>query len=323
MSKIAIIGGGAFGTALGAVLARVDHNVIQWMRDRDTVDMINTTHINAARLDGVALPTNLVATHDLGHIKDADIVLLVLPAQQTHSWLSQNHDDIPNVPVLCCAKGIDRETGLFQSQIAKKFCPSENVGVLSGPGFASEIAIGMPTALTIAASNLERAQALQQMLSTDTMRLYATDDILGVELGGAMKNIIAIGCGVAIGAGLGQSARAALLTRGFSEMVKLGMALSAKPETIGGLSGLGDLTLSATSKQSRNYEMGLSLGAGKGGNTGKTTEGAFSAKVAIDLANEHNLELPVTATVGRLVEGEIDIKTAVKELLNRPLGTEF
>lgn len=323
MSKIAVIGGGAFGTALGAVLARSGRDVVQWMRDANTANMINATHINSTRLDGVELPKNQVATNSLTDIQDARVVLLVLPAQQTHAWLSQNHLEIPNVPVLFCAKGIDRETGLFQSQIAQKFCPSENVGVLSGPGFASEIAIGMPTALTIAAQSLEHAQNLQQLLSTDTLRLYSTDDILGVELGGVMKNIIAIGCGVAIGAGLGQSARAALLTRGFSEMVKLGMALGAKPETIAGLSGLGDLTLSATSKQSRNYEMGLSLGLGKSGNIGKTTEGAFSAKVAVDLARQHNLELPVTETVGRLVEGEIDTPTAIQQLLNRPLGTEF
>ena len=323
MSKIAIIGGGAFGTALAAVLARAGNDVIQWMRDANAAQAINATHMNAARLDGVTLPDNLIATSDLGDIQNAQAVLLVLPAQQTHSWLSENHESIPNVPVLCCAKGIDRATGLFQSQIATQFCPAQNVGVLSGPGFATEIAQGMPTALTLGAQNIERARELQKMLSTDTLRLYATNDLLGVELGGAMKNIIAIGCGVAIGAGLGQSARAALLTRGFAEMVKLGMALGAKPETLGGLSGLGDLTLSATSKQSRNYEMGLSLGAGLGGDTGKTTEGAYSAKMAIDLAKQHGLELPVTATVGQLVEGEIDTRTAVKQLLNRPLGTEY
>ena len=323
MNKIAIIGGGAFGTALAAVLARAGNDVIQWMRDANAARAINATHMNSARLDGVLLPDNLIATSDLGDIQNAQAVLLVLPAQQTHSWLSENHASIPNVPVLCCAKGIDRTTGLFQSQIATQFCPSQNVGVLSGPGFATEIAQGMPTALTLGAQDIEIARGLQKMLSTETLRLYATNDLLGVELGGAMKNIIAIGCGVAIGAGLGQSARAALLTRGFSEMIKLGMALGAKPETLAGLAGLGDLTLSATSKQSRNYEMGLLLGRGEGGDTGKTTEGAYSAKVALVLAHQHGLELPVTATVGQLVEGEIDTRTAVKQLLNRPLGTEF
>ena len=323
MNHIAVIGGGAFGTALAAVLARAGNNISQWMRDAETVKTINTTHMNAARLNGVALPDNLVATHSLFDIQNAAAVLLVLPAQQTRSWLEQNHKALPITPILCCAKGIDRETGFFQSELVAQYFTSENIGVLSGPGFASEIAVGMPTALTVAANDITHARELQNLLSTDTLRLYATDDLLGVELGGVMKNIIAIGCGVAIGAGFGQSARAALLTRGFSEMIKLGMALGAKAETLGGLAGLGDLTLSATSKQSRNYEMGLSLGRGDGGNTGKTTEGSYSAKVAINLAHKHNLELPVTATVSQLVEGEINIKTAVKQLLNRPLGTEF
>lgn len=323
MNKIAIIGGGAFGTALGAVLAREGKLVIQWMRDEAMIASVNHLHMNTARLNGVVLPDNLIATHAFDDLHGATAILLALPAQQTRDWLEKNHQYLPNAPILCCAKGIDRTTGEFQSEIAMAFFERYKVAVLSGPGFANEIASGMPTALTIGAYDGDLARALQTQLSTSTLRLYATQDVLGVELGGTMKNIIAIGCGVAIGAGLGQSARAALLTRGFSEMVKLGIALGARPETLGGLSGLGDLTLSATSEQSRNYEMGLSLGCGNGRDTGKTTEGAYSAKIALELARKHGLELPVTATICQLVEGEIDTNTAVKQLLNRPLGAEY
>lgn len=320
---IGVIGGGAFGTALAAVFAREGHAVLQFMRNETLAKSINAHHINTDRLPEVVLPENLRATAQIDELSNANVILMVLPAQQTHSWLEAHHSLLPDVPIVACAKGIDRNTGLFQTQILAKFFGENKIAALSGPGFAKEIATGMPTALTIGSRDDALAKDLQKQLSTKAMRLYETTDVLGVELGGAMKNIIAIGCGVSIGANLGQSARAALLTRGFAEMVKLGLALGARAETLGGLAGLGDLTLTATSELSRNYQMGLSLGAGKGGDIGKTTEGAYTAKMAIQLAQKHGLELPVTQTICKLVEGELDISSAVQQLLSRPLGREF
>ncbi len=321
--SIGVIGGGAFGTGLATVFAHSDKDVRLWMRDSEAADEINRTHMNAKRLPGVELPINLVATAELENLRNVAVLLLVLPAQQTRDWIAANIAHLPDVPIVCCAKGLDRETGKFQTQIVEEVAQGRQVGVLSGPGFANEIALGMPTAMTLAASDMECAEELQKLISSNTLRLYASDDPIGVQFAGAMKNIIAIGCGVAIGAGLGQSARAALLTRGFSEMVRLGVALGGKVESFGGLAGIGDLTLTATSETSRNYAFGLALGAGTAPAANTTTEGAYSARVALEMAQDYDLDLPVIGTTAKLIEGELTPADALQYLFSRPLGKEF
>lgn len=320
---IGVIGGGAFGTALAAVFAHSNKDVRLWMRDEDAADSLNRTHEHPKRLPYIQLPQNLVATSELENLRHASCLLLVLPAQSTREWIAEHIGALPDVPIICCAKGLDRQTGKFQTQIVEMVAQGREVGALSGPGFAAEIAKGMPTAMTLAAPDMETASHLQKLLSSETLRLYASDDPIGVQFGGAMKNIIAIGCGVAIGAGLGQSARAALLTRGFSEMVRLGGAIGGQIESFGGLSGLGDLTLTATSETSRNYALGLAIGSESAPKSNTTTEGAYTARVALELAKQYQLDLPVIETTSRLVEGEISPKAALEYFFSRPLGKEF
>ncbi len=320
---IGVIGGGAFGTGLAAVFAHSKKDVRLWLRDEEAADIINRTHQHPKRLPNVELPSNLIATSELENLRQASCLLLVLPAQTTRQWIAENINALPHAPIICCAKGLDRETAQFQTQIVEAVAGARSIGALSGPGFAAEIARGLPTAMTLAAPNMGCAEDLQNLISSKTLRLYASDDPIGVQFGGAMKNIIAIGCGVAMGAGLGQSARAALLTRGFSEMVRLGIAMGGKVESFGGLAGIGDLTLTATSETSRNYALGLAIGSETAPKSGTTTEGAYTARVALQLARNNELELPVIGTISRLIEGEINPKEALQYLFSRPLGKEF
>lgn len=321
--SIGIIGSGAFGSALGMVYAMAGHEVVMLSRNAATIDAINTTHENPARLPGIALDPRLRASAAAADLADVEALLMVLPAQQTRGFLAEHAATLPDCPIVACAKGIDRESGLFQSQILATHRAKNQIAVLSGPGFAVEIAAGKPTAMALASFDDATGRHLQGLLSSPSLRLYHNRDVLGTELGGALKNIIAIGCGVAIGAGLGQSARAALLTRGFAEMTRLAAAMGARIETVGGLAGLGDLTLTATSETSRNYALGLDIGGGTHHADGKTTEGAYTARVALGLAREYGLDLPVIETTARLVEGEIDTQGALRYLFSRPLKTEF
>jgi len=250
MSKIGILGAGAFGTGLAAALAAGENEVILWARDSAQAARIQADKINARYLPGVKLPSSLTATSDFTSFANLDAVLLVTPAQKLRDTLDALNIPSLNCPVVLCSKGIETNSGLLQSDIAKTALPTAQLAALSGPGFATELAKGMPTALTLGADDLELGAKLQQMLSTQTLRLYLSDDMRGVQLGGALKNVFAIACGIVVGSGLGESARAAVITRGFTELSRLTTAMGGKPETLIGLSGFGDLTLSCTRCQS-------------------------------------------------------------------------
>ena len=297
--KIGIIGAGAFGSALAVAYGNKGLEVALWARgapyERRYPEAVH--HVKS-----------------LAALEGAEAILLVVPAQQTAAFLQQNR--LPAAPLVLCAKGIETATGKLQSQIAADYT-SAPISVLTGPGFADEIAAGLPTALTLAGGNA----AQQALLSTPRLRLYRTDDLIGAQAGGALKNVVALACGMAIGAGLGESARAALLTRGFAEMQRLGLALGAKAETFQGLSGLGDLALTCASVQSRNFAQGLAFGQGNGA-TGGTVEGLATAKAAATLARELAVDAPITAIVAEVVAGRTTVASAMETLLARPLKEE-
>lgn len=293
--KIGIIGAGAFGSALAVAYGQKGLEVVLWARGKPCVR---------------AYPASVFHTNDLAALENAEAILLVVPAQKTAEFLEAN--TLPAAPLVLCAKGIDAATGRLQSEIAAR-----PVSILTGPGFADEIAAGLPTALTLAGGNA----AQQALLSTPKLRLYRTDDLIGAQAGGALKNVVALACGMAIGAGLGESARAALLTRGFAEMQRLGVALGAKAETFQGLSGLGDLALTCASAQSRNFAQGLAFGQGNG-QTGGTVEGLATAQAATALAGKLGVDAPITAAVAQVVSGVATVETAMQSLLARPLRKE-
>jgi len=297
--KIGIIGAGAFGSALAVAYGQKGLDVALWAR--------GTAH---KRL----YPASVKQVDDLTALAGAAAILLVVPAQKTAAFMANN--TLPDAPLVLCAKGIDTATGQLQSQIAATYSQA-TISVLTGPGFANEIAAGLPTALTLAGGDV----AQQALLSTPRLRLYRTDDLIGAQAGGALKNVIALACGMAIGAGLGESARAALLTRGFAEMQRLGVALGAKAETFQGLSGLGDLSLTCASTQSRNFAQGLAFGQGNG-QTGGTVEGLATAKAAAELAQRLGVEAPITAAVAKVVSGDETVGSAMESLLARPLREE-
>ncbi|MBD9526241.1 NAD(P)H-dependent glycerol-3-phosphate dehydrogenase [Paracoccus sp. PAR01] len=313
--SVAVIGAGAFGTALAVTLAS-KAPVTLWGRE---IDWAGTRE--NPRLPGVALPPALHVTDDLDQIR-AETVLLALPAQVLGSFLTRNAGLLNGRNLVSCAKGIDLTTLTGPSALIASTCPDSKVAVLTGPSFAADIARGLPTALTLACADGRAGHQLQHDLSTPTLRLYRTTDVTGAELGGALKNVIAIAAGAAIGAGYGDSARASVITRGFAEMTRLATALGARPETLTGLSGLGDLVLTCTSEQSRNFRYGLALGAGRDFAAGTTVEGAATARAAAALAPRLGVDLPVSQLVAGLAEGRVAMEHALDILLNRPLKEE-
>ena len=303
---ITILGAGAFGTALACVLARGGQQVTLWSRTPKPPEF--------------PLPEGITPTQTIP--AQSDVTLLVVPAQQTAAFLMEHASALPDAPLVLCAKGIDKNSGELQTAIAARHAPQHQTAVLTGPGFATEIAKGLPTALTLACEDETLGKALQQQLSTDRMRLYLTRDVTGAQLGGALKNVVAIGAGIVIGAGLGESARAALMTRGFAEMRRLGVAMGGRDETFAGLSGLGDLALTCASPMSRNFAQGLALGAGKGQATGKTVEGIATAQAACDLAEKYGIDMPLTRVVAAVLAQKISVPQAMDDLLSRPLKQE-
>ena len=293
--KIGIIGAGAFGSALAVAYGQKGLDVALWARGKPCLR---------------GYPASVTHVSRMGDLNGAEAILLVVPAQKTAAFLAAN--PLPSAPLVLCAKGIDATTGQLQSEIAAR-----PVSILTGPGFADEIAAGLPTALTLAGGNA----AQQALLSTPKLRLYRTDDIIGAQAGGALKNVIALACGMAIGARLGESARAALLTRGFAEMQRLGVALGGEAETFQGLSGLGDLALTCASVQSRNFAQGLAFGQGNG-QTGGTVEGLATARAAASLAAKLGVEAPISAAVAAVVSGTATVDSAMQSLLARPLREE-
>jgi glycerol-3-phosphate dehydrogenase (NAD(P)+) len=315
---IAVAGAGAFGTALAVALARAGRDVTLWARDPAQVRVMAQTRRNARHLPDVVLPENIFVTSDLAEFSGAEAVLLAVPMQQLHGFLMLNQPAVNGMALVACCKGLDLKTWVGPSGIMAANCPKSTVSVLTGPSFATDIAKGLPTALTLAGGGPE----LQHSLSTPTLRLYWTDDVIGAELGGALKNVIAIAAGVVIGAGLGASARAALMARGFAEMGRLATAMGARAETLSGLSGLGDLVLTATSPQSRNFCYGMALGQGKGFDPDVTVEGAATALAVAGLAKAQDIDMPITQMVADLIERKIDLSAGIDTLLSRPLKRE-
>ncbi len=320
--KVAIFGAGAFGTALAVTLARKGLPVVLWARDQASVIGMQASRENAARLPGVMLPENVSVTAESVAARDFDAALLAVPMQQLAAFLAHHAAGLDGAPLVGCAKGFDLASGHGSSALIAAACPASPVAVLTGPSFAADIARGLPTALTLACADDGTGARLQDLLSTPTLRLYRSTDVAGAELGGALKNVIAIAAGVVIGAGLGDSARASLMTRGFAEMNRLATALGARAETLAGLSGLGDMVLTCTSDQSRNFRFGLALGSGRSFDGSVTVEGAATARAAVTLAGRHGVDLPVTAMVAALVDGRVTVGEAAAQLLTRPLKQE-
>jgi glycerol-3-phosphate dehydrogenase (NAD(P)+) len=313
---IGVLGGGAFGTALAVVLGRSGSEVRLWSRSAATLNG------EMPRLPGVSLGDHVQVTPNMDDLYPADPVLLALPMQALSAVLHDHHAALDGRVLIACCKGVDLETGLGPSGVVAAVCPQARVAVLTGPSFAADIARGLPTALTLACGDETLAESLQRQLSTRTLRLYRTTDVTGAELGGALKNVVAIAAGVVIGAGFGDSARAALMTRGYAEMVRVALALGARAETLAGLSGFGDLVLTCTSAQSRNFRFGQALGAGNDFDPHVTVEGIATAQAVAKLAVRHDLEAPIASMVAAVIAGRVTIPEAAEALLSRPLKQE-
>jgi glycerol-3-phosphate dehydrogenase (NAD(P)+) len=325
--NIAVVGSGAWGTALGAVAALAGRKVTLWAREADVVDSINSKHENVRFLAGIALPGAVTATSDMAIAAQADALLIGAPAQHLRSTLAVLKSYLsPKKPLVLCAKGIERDTHKLMTEVLIECVPDCEPAILSGPSFAKDVARNLPTAVTIAAK-LDVARALQEAFGHLTFRPYASDDLVGVALGGAAKNVYAIACGIVSGMGLGESARAALLSRSFAELCRLGEAMGARSETLMGLSGLGDLVLTATSASSRNYAFGLDVGRGLPRDElyepGRPlAEGIATAPALAARAREHKVELPIAETTAEILEGKIALSDAIPRLMSRPLKTE-
>ncbi|HPG02260.1 MAG TPA: NAD(P)H-dependent glycerol-3-phosphate dehydrogenase [Rhodoblastus sp.] len=325
-AQIVVLGAGAFGTALANQAAHNGARVILWARDKGHVTEMQEARENARRLPGVTLAPSVEPGSDLACLRDADVVLAATPAQalreiaRAAAAFSREGADW-----LICAKGIERGTHAFLSDIVAAELPGANASVLSGPSFAEDIAAGLPTAITLAAPDADRAERLGRLFDSPAFRLYRSTDVRGAEIGGAAKNVLAIACGIAAGRKLGASAVAALTARGFAELSRFGRAFGAHPETLMGLSGLGDLVLTCSSLQSRNFAFGHALGRGLSlaeAAGGKLAEGAFTARALVELAAERNVEMPICAVVDAIVSGQVGVDAAIESLLMRPKKSE-
>ncbi|ABG30179.1 glycerol-3-phosphate dehydrogenase (NAD(P)(+)) [Roseobacter denitrificans] len=319
--SVGILGAGAFGTALAISLGHTTP-VTLWARDAKQAQVMQNTRENTARLPGFALPAGVKVTSNLADLQGCDVLLLAVPAQKLRQFLRGLDQMVAGKTLVTCCKGIELETGMGPVDIAREICPQSEHAILTGPSFANDIAKGLPTALTLACANPDRARQLQQELSNGTLRLYRTSDVIGAQLGGALKNVIAIACGAAIGAQLGESARAALMTRGNAEMQRYAQHKGADASTLSGLSGFGDLVLTCTSELSRNYRFGLALGAGKAFDPATTVEGAATACAVAQEAREKALDMPISSVVAALVENRLDVENAMTKLLSRSLKEE-
>jgi glycerol-3-phosphate dehydrogenase (NAD(P)+) len=323
--KLGIIGGGAWGTALAQVASAGGHDTLLWALEPEVVDSINRTRQNELFLPGIQLNETIRATKNLLDLKASDAWLVVTPAQHMRAVLAQASEC--DRPMVLCSKGIEEKSGELLHRVAKQACPDAPVAVLSGPTFAHEVARGLPTAVTLAAEDLQLAERLRERIAQPTFRIYVSDDVAGAEIGGAIKNVLAIACGVVEGRGLGQNARAALIGRGFAEMTRFGLAFGARRETLAGLSGLGDLVLTCSSTSSRNYSLGKGIGEGRPAgellSDRKTVaEGAFTAPVLARLAREKGIEMPIVDAVDALISGRATVDQALDALLSRPPRAE-
>lgn len=316
-----MIGGGAWGTALAQVASAAGRETLLWALEPEVVEAVNTSHQNALFLPGIDLNPTIRATSDLAELDGCDAWLVVTPAQHMRAVLDKASDC--RKPLVLCSKGIEEKSGELLHHVARACCPEAPIAVLSGPTFAHEVARGLPTAVTLAAEDAALAERLRECIAQPTFRIYVSDDVAGAEIGGAVKNVLAIACGVVEGKGLGQNARAALIARGFAEMTRFGLAMGARRETLAGLSGLGDLVLTCSSTSSRNYSLGVGLGQGRAAaelmaDRRTVAEGAFTAPVLARLAKEKGVDMPIVETVDGLLAGRFSADQALGQLLARP-----
>jgi glycerol-3-phosphate dehydrogenase (NAD(P)+) len=323
--KLGVIGGGAWGTALAQVAAAGGEDVMLWAREPDVVTAINKFHHNPLFLRGVPLSPRVLATGQFAELGECDLLMVVAPAQHMRTVLSEVK--VGSRSLILCCKGIEAGTQMLMSEVARETCPDASIAVLSGPTFAHEVANGLPTAITLACEDSTLARSLATRIARPHFRPYVSSDVIGAEIGGAVKNVLAIACGVVEGRGLGQNARAALIARGFAEMTRFGLSKGAQAETLAGLSGLGDLVLTCSSTASRNFSLGKGLGEGKSAedmlsDRATVAEGAFTAPVLQQAAHELGVEMPIVDGVCALIDGSQPADRVVGGLLARPLRTE-
>ena len=322
--KIGVVGGGAWGTALAQVAAQGGDTLL-WAMEDNVVSAINHTHENPVYLKGCRLDPALRATASFSDLADRDAWIVVTPAQHMRAVLSRL--PCPKMPLVLCSKGIEEGTGKMLHEVAHEVCPTSPIAVLSGPSFAHEVADGLPTAVTLACEDQALAERLRDRLSSPAFRIYLSDDVVGAEVGGAVKNVLAIACGIAEGRRLGQNARAALIARGFMEMTRFALAQGAKRETLAGLAGLGDLVLTCSSTSSRNFSLGKGIGEGRPvaelmADRTTVAEGAFTAPVLARLARAMGVEMPIVFAVDSLISGQAGVDEALEQLLTRPPRAE-
>ncbi len=324
---VGIVGAGAWGTALAVAARRAGRDVVIWGYERETVEEINHQHANHIYLPGITLDRQIRATAKVAEVAAADLILMVVPSQFFRTVASEFAPHIGEKPVIICTKGFEEDTGKLMSDVVAEALPRAIPGVLAGPSFASEIARGLPAALTIAADEEVIGLRVANALGSRSLRLYWSDDVLGAQIGGALKNVLAIAAGIVAGRQLGDNARAGIITRGFAELMRFGLAVGAKPETLMGLMGLGDLILTCSSEQSRNMSLGKALGEGKAladilGSRKSVTEGTHSAAAAVVRAREIGVELPICDAVRAILVGEMNVDDAIEAVLSRPFKSE-
>lgn len=326
--NMGVVGGGAWGTALAGVLARAGRTTLLWAFEKDVVEAINKKHENAVFLPGVKLDPAIRATNDLADLSRCEALILAAPAQHMRPTIKKLAAALKEkIPLIVCAKGIEQKTYALMSEVAEEELPGHPLAILSGPSFAREVARGAPTALTLAVGNKALGERLVMATGSSHFRLYLTDDVIGAQMGGALKNVLAVACGIAFARGMGENARAALITRGLAEMTRLGVAMGGRAETMAGLSGLGDLVLTCVSEQSRNTTLGEALGRGEKledivKKRSSVAEGVYTASAAAALAKKHNVEMPITAAVDAILNKGAAIDPTIDALLSRPFRPE-
>jgi glycerol-3-phosphate dehydrogenase (NAD(P)+) len=324
-ATISVIGAGAWGTALANAVTQTNRRTILFARNAASADRMASSRDNP-RLPGIRIDDRIAVTSDLAQAADAGIVLIATPAQHLREAMTMLAPHLAAAtPVVACAKGIERGSRKYMTEIITEAAPDATAAILSGPSFANDVARGLPTAVTIATADEALAATLAQTLGSATFRPYHTTDVRGVEIGGAAKNVLAIAAGIVAGRKLGASALAALTTRGFAELSRFGAACGARTETLAGLSGLGDLVLSCSSPQSRNFSFGIALGEGRSiadASGGKLTEGAFTASVLLEIASARGIDMPIVAAVADILDGALAIDAAIEQLLARPFKSE-
>ena len=329
MGQVGVIGGGAFGTAMACVLRRRGHEVVLWAREPEVVDTVNAKRENAVFLRGVTLPEGIVATGEMAAAaREAEFVLLVPPAQHMRAVTASLQPHLAaGTPVVSCSKGIERGSCALMSQVLADTLPQARVAILSGPSFAAEIAVDLPAGVTLACADPVLGARLEQAIGSARFRVYLSDDVIGAQVSGVMKNVLAIACGIVTGKGLGNSMRAMLLARGLAEAVDLGLALGARLETFLGLSGIGDIDLSCNSPQSRNMSLGMELGRGRTleqilGERITVQEGVHSSSAIAELAARLGVDMPIAGLVDRVLNHGADPDRELDALLTQPFGVE-